>query len=257
MMMQEQDERKFHSAFSNDYGYHDLCSSSAMIDCDDMSASAELDIDDFNTSCCVTDTSYDTADTTFLIDDDGNDDEDDNNGFEQLEEEFQILTSQLQTDVAKLSSCLIAGGNDVTIITVSITNDDNREEKIGDVLSSHRNNTDDNTGSTPPRTTIEATTTRIQQQLTECHIILQQLRNACKDQGNAVSLGNRSSENKFMECVQRLGLYKIQLEVLRSEFDEQFEQHTTRQQQQQQQQPKKCNTNSTATTITTTSAAQC
>ena len=238
MMMQEQDDTKFHSAFSNDYGYHDLCSSSAMVDCDDMSASAELDIDDFNTSCCVTDTSYDTADTTFLIDDDGDDNEDDNNGFEQLEEEFQILTSQLQTDVAKLSSCLTAGGNDATI-TVSTNDDDNHG------------------GSTPPRTTIEATTTRIQQQLTECHIILQQLRNACKDQGNAVSLGNRSSENKFMECVQRLGLYKIQLEVLRSEFDEQFEQHTTRQQQQQQQQPKKCNTNSTATTTTTTNAAQC
>mmetsp|Transcript_31610 Transcript_31610/g.35451 ORF Transcript_31610/g.35451 Transcript_31610/m.35451 type:complete len:80 (+) Transcript_31610:56-295(+) len=60
MMQQEQEE--LHSAYcSNQYGYHDLC------ECDSSpSATTELldiDIDDFTTSCCIMDTSFDTAET--------------------------------------------------------------------------------------------------------------------------------------------------------------------------------------------------
>jgi len=207
--MQEQNqieqEEFHHSDSSNQYGYPDfnwLCSSAYT-----------------NTGCCMMDTSFDdTAETIPLFgsssiitttvsndDDDNNDDDNNNNNnnninnkFEQLEKEFQIMTSKLQTNIAKLSFM--------------------NKEKINT-----NNDYDSNKNLLPFLHDTDAIEVEIEKQLADCKNILKQLWNECKEEkGNApvvMSSSSENEENEMMDHVHQFSLYKIQWGILRSEYE--------------------------------------
>jgi hypothetical protein len=208
--------------FSNDYGYHDLCFMAESVD----------NITDDMIDCCVADTSFETAATEETTDTANFD-----SNFEILEEEFQAMTSQLQTNLSILS----AATADASKSSLTMRSSDNNEENS----TSSSNNTltiaNDLSATSPDINNKEKTTNSNNynnhnnktllatsgKQLTQCQVVLQELRTECKNKGNAAD--DSDSEAEFMGLVQRLSLYKIQLEMLRSE-------HEMHQHQQQQQQ---------------------
>ena len=208
--------------FSNNYEYHDLCFTVESVD----------DMADDMIDCCIVDTSFETANNFDF-------------NFEILEEEFQAMTSQLQKKLSILSAATADASKSSLTMRSSDNNKENSTSKsnnttaIANALSatpSDINNkektTNSNNYNSHDSKTLLATSGK---QLTQCQVVLQELRTECKNKGNAADDGN--SEAEFMGLVQRLSLYKIQLEMLRSEHEmHQHQQHQQHQQQQQQQQ---------------------
>ena len=213
--------------FSNNYGYHDLCFTAESVD----------NITDGMIDCCVAETSFETAATEETTDTANFD-----SNFEILEEEFQAMSSQLQKHLSILS----AATADASKSSLTMRSTDNNKENS----TSNSNNTTtianaNSLSATPPDINNKKKTTNSinynnrniktllatsGKQLTQCQVVLQELRTECKNKGNAAD--DSDSEAEFMGLVQRLSLYKIQLEMLRSEH----EMHQHQQQQQQQQQ---------------------
>jgi ubiquinone biosynthesis protein Coq4 len=100
--------------------------------------------------------------------------------FEFLEEEFQVLTSELQKSLAKISSIA---------------------DHSSDFNSNNNNNNNNNTNNNNDEM---VAATAAGKQLTRCQAIIQQLRTECK------------GDTEFKD---RLSLYKIQLETLRLELE--------------------------------------
>ena len=214
--------------FSNNYGYHDLCFTAESVD----------NITDGMIDCCVAETSFETAATEETTDTANFD-----SNFEILEEEFQAMTSQLQKHLSILS----AATADASKSSLTMRSTDNNKENS----TSNSNNTTtianaNSLSATPPDINNKKKTTNSinynnrniktllatsGKQLTQCQVVLQELRTECKNKGNAAD--DSDSEAEFMGLVQRLSLYKIQLEMLRSEHE--MHQHQLQQQQQQQQ----------------------
>ena len=215
--------------FSNNYGYHDLCFTAESVD----------NITDGMIDCCVAETSFETAATEETTDTANFD-----SNFEILEEEFQAMSSQLQKHLSILS----AATADASKSSLTMRSTDNNKENS----TSNSNNTTtianaNSLSATPPDINNKKKTTNSinynnrniktllatsGKQLTQCQVVLQELRTECKNKGNAAD--DSDSEAEFMGLVQRLSLYKIQLEMLRSEHE--MHQHQQQQQQQQQQQ---------------------
>jgi len=215
--------------FSNNYGYHDLCFTAESVD----------NITDGMIDCCVAETSFETAATEETTDTANFD-----SNFEILEEEFQAMSSQLQKHLSILS----AATADASKSSLTMRSTDNNKENS----TSNSNNTTtianaNSLSATPPDINNKKKTTNSinynnrniktllatsGKQLTQCQVVLQELRTECKNKGNAAD--DSDSEAEFMGLVQRLSLYKIQLEMLRSEHE--MHQHQQHQQQQQQQQ---------------------
>mmetsp|Transcript_15729 Transcript_15729/g.17365 ORF Transcript_15729/g.17365 Transcript_15729/m.17365 type:complete len:118 (-) Transcript_15729:72-425(-) len=106
--------------------------------------------------------------------------------FEFLEEEFQVLTNELQKSLAQISSTTAAA-----------------QCRSSDFQKSSNNNDNDNINSNNDNEVMMAVqVATIGRQLTRCRAVYQQLRTEC--QGD-------------IEFKDRLSLYKIQLEALRIE----------------------------------------
>ena len=218
--------------FSNNYGYHDLCFTAESVD----------NITDGMIDCCVAETSFETAATEETTDTANFD-----SNFEILEEEFQAMSSQLQKHLSILS----AATADASKSSLTMRSTDNNKENSTSNNTSNSNNTTtianaNSLSATPPDINNKKKTTNSinynnrniktllatsGKQLTQCQVVLQELRTECKNKGNAAD--DSDSEAEFMGLVQRLSLYKIQLEMLRSEHE--MHQHQQQQQQQQQQ----------------------
>jgi hypothetical protein len=209
--------------FSNNYEYHDLCFTVESVD----------DMADDMIDCCIVDTSFETANNFDF-------------NFEILEEEFQAMTSRLQTNLSILSSATAtaadASKSSLTMNKENMTSNSNNTIAIANALSAMSpdiNNKEKTTTSSSNNNNNNINNKTLLaisgKQLTQCQVVLQELRTECKNKGNAADDGN--SEAEFMGLVQRLSLYKIQLEMLRSEHEmHQHQQHQQQQQQQQQQQ---------------------
>jgi len=168
------------------------------------------------------------------------DDDDNITNFEQLEEELQIMTSKLQTNIAKLSIATAATATaaavtatDDSISTTLLSNiEENQEQNNGSSLiigsSSSKNNDTTTTESKTTTTTTKSllaptTTNEIELQLSHCQDILQQLWNECKEEKKTVVSSNNNKHeeqhHEFMDQVHQYSLYKIQWEILRSEYN--------------------------------------
>jgi hypothetical protein len=206
--------------FSNDYGYHDLCFAVESVD----------NITDDMIDCCVADTSFETAATEESTDTANFD-----SNFEILEEEFQAITSQLQKNLSILSAATADASKSSLTMRSSDNNKENSTSNSSDTITianalsatspdinNKKKTTNSNYCNDHNTKTLLATSGK---QLTQCQVVLQELRTECKNKGNTAD--DSDSEAEFMGLVQRLSLYKIQLEMLRSE-------HEMHQQQQQQ-----------------------